>query len=64
MKTDITRKILVLISKEAWKRGYVRQFIWNNGEWSLYISNYGNPIWFDRDTKISDVEDWMNHNGN
>ncbi|MCP4495058.1 MAG: hypothetical protein GY820_48325 [Gammaproteobacteria bacterium] len=58
MKTNITHKILVAVSKEAFKRGYFT-FIWNNGEWSLYIRKPGSYIWIDRDTKISVIEDWM-----
>ncbi len=58
MKTNMTHKILVAVSKEADKRGYFT-FIWNDGDWSLYIFNYGDSIWIDRDTKIGEIEDWM-----
>ncbi len=59
MKTNITHKILVLISKEAHERGYFTQIMCDEGEWSLYIYDTSDSIWIDRDTKISVIEEWM-----
>ncbi len=59
MKTNMTHKILVAVSKEATKRGYFTQIMWDDGEWSLYIHRRGDDIHIDRNTKIGDIEDWM-----
>ncbi len=59
MKTDITHTILVAVSKEATKRGYFTQIMWNDGEWSLYIHRRGDDIHINRNTKISVIERWM-----
>ncbi len=59
MKTNMTHKILVAISKEAVKRGLSSTLMCDEGEWSLYIHKPGDYIWIDRDTKISEIEDWM-----
>ncbi len=59
MKTNITHKILVLISKEATKRGYYTHIICVGGKWELYIFDKGGAIYFDRNTKISEIEEWM-----
>ncbi len=67
MKTNITHKILVLISKEANKRGFKTTLTCDHGEWLLYMSKkdgvrtrrkyYHTRI--DRNTKIGDIEEWM-----
>ncbi|MCP4188860.1 MAG: hypothetical protein GY763_14745 [Gammaproteobacteria bacterium] len=59
MKTDITHTILVAISREAVNRGFRTTLEYDHGEWSLYIFGKGSPTWVDRNTKISDIEDWM-----
>ncbi len=59
MKPNITHKILVLISKEANKQGFNTELTYNHDEWVLYIFDKEDAILFDRNTKISDLEDWM-----
>ncbi len=59
MKTNMTHQILVAVSKEVSKRGYPTQIMWNDGEWSLYIQRRRDNLHIDRDTKIRDIEDWM-----
>ncbi len=59
MKTNMTHKILVAVSKEASKRGFKEARTYNHDEWSLYIYKKGDCIRIDRNTKIGDIEDWM-----
>ncbi len=59
MKTNMTHTILLAVSKEATKRGYFTQIMWNDGEWSLYIQRRGDDLRINRDTNISVIEDWM-----
>ncbi len=60
MKTDMTHKILVAVSKEALKRGYTTTLTYKYNDWWLKISREGKNIPFiNRDTKISEIEDWM-----
>ncbi len=59
MKTGITHKILVAVSKEALKRGLKTDLVYNHGEWSLYMYVDIGRIRIGRDTKIRDIERWM-----
>ncbi len=59
MKTNMTHKILVAVSKEASKRGFNTALIYNHDKWSLHVYKKGDSIWFDHNTKISEIEEWM-----
>ncbi len=69
MKTNITHTILVLISKEALKRGFKTELVCDHGEWVLYTYKMGRStnlrqgldhcMRIDRNTKIGALEDWM-----
>ncbi len=60
MKTDITHKILVLISKEANKRGYKTALNYSYDDWRLSISRAGTGMLIiGHETQIGDIEDWM-----
>ncbi|MCP3674430.1 MAG: hypothetical protein GY829_08185 [Gammaproteobacteria bacterium] len=60
MKTNMTHKILVAISKEANKQGYTTTLIYEYDDWWLEIGRDNKRVrLIDRDTKISDLEEWM-----
>ncbi len=62
MKTNITHKILVLISKEANKRGYETALTYSYDEWWLTISRAGRcqgMLITGHETHISDIDEWM-----
>ncbi|MCP3675410.1 MAG: hypothetical protein GY829_13175 [Gammaproteobacteria bacterium] len=59
MKTNMTHTLLVAVSKEANKRGFNTELTYNHDEWVLYIFDKEDSILFDRNTKISDIEEWM-----
>ncbi|MCP4482164.1 MAG: hypothetical protein GY817_05130 [bacterium] len=60
MKTNMTHKILVLISKEAIKRGYTTTLTYEFAEWWLEIwrEDKGTKL-IKRTSRISDIEDWL-----
>ncbi len=60
MKTNMTHKILVLISKEANKQGYETVLTYSYDEWWLTISRADKGMLIiGNETQISDIEDWM-----
>ncbi len=59
MKTNMTHAILATISFAAMQRGLSSTLMCDEGEWSLYIYDTSDSIRVDRNTKISDIEDWM-----
>ncbi len=60
MKTNITHKILVLISKEASERGYKTVLNYSYDDWRLTISRAGTGMLIiGRETQISEIEEWM-----
>ncbi len=60
MKTYMTHKILVAISKEAVKQGYTTTLIYEYDNWWLEIWRENKSVrLIDRNTKISDIEEWM-----
>ncbi len=59
MKTNMTHTILATISFAAMQRGLSSTLMCDDGEWSLYIYDTSDSILIDRNTKISEIEDWM-----
>ncbi len=60
MKTNMTHKILVAISKEANKRGYKTVLNYSYDDWRLSISRAGTGMLIiGNETKISEIEEWM-----
>ncbi len=57
---NITHKILVAVSKEASKRGFKTELIYDQNEWWLGIPRVDKGMLFiGRATKIGDIERWM-----
>ncbi len=64
MKTNMTHKILVAISKEAHKRGYKTVLNYSYGDWWLTISRAGKGMLIiGHETQISDIDEWMEEQG-
>ncbi len=68
MKTNMTHKILVLISKEANKRGYETVLTYSYDKWWLTISRAGTGtisragtgmLIIGNETQIGDIDEWM-----
>ncbi len=60
MKTNMTHKILVAVSKEANKRGYKTVLNYSYDEWWLTISRAGKGMLIiGNETQISGIEEWM-----
>ncbi len=60
MKTNMTHKILMAVSKEASKRGYTTTLTYRYDQWWLDVSSgeYVNKI-IKRTSSIGALEDWM-----